>query len=119
MRAPFVHEATVGMAADGDTRGPGGAITLELCGSWDHSPPCPVAAHHTRAERAGGTVVLRVVFATEPEDEADVRRRIDQALHSGRVTSLDGVVSHWEFHGSRIGVPTPAEAEHARRLART
>lgn len=107
------------MAADGDTRGPGGAITLELCGSWDHSPPCPVAAHHTRAERAGGTVVLRVVFATEPEDEADVRRRIDQALHSGRVTSLDGVVSHWEFHGSRIGVPTPAEAEHARRLART
>jgi hypothetical protein len=107
------------MAPDGDVRGPGGAITLELCGSWDHSPPCPVAAHHTTAERAGGTVVLRVVFAAEPEQEAEVRRRIDRALHSGTVTSPEGVVSHWEFRGSTTVHPTPSETEHARRIAGT
>lgn len=119
MRAPFVHEATVGMAPDGDIRGPGGAITLELCGSWDHSPPCPVAAHYTGAERAEGTVVLRVIFATEPEQEAEVRWRIDKALRSGTVTGPEGEVSHWEFRGSTRAEPTTAEAEHGLRIAGT
>ena len=32
---------------------PGGAITVALCGSWDHEPPCPLAPHHTRAHRSG------------------------------------------------------------------
>ena len=119
MRAPVVDEATVGGAPDGDIRGPGGAITLELCGSWDHSPPCPLAAHYTGAARAEGTVVLRVVFATEPGHEAEVRRRIDKALRSGTVTSPEGGVSHWEFQGSGRAEPTTAEAEHGLRIAGT
>jgi hypothetical protein len=62
-RRPFAHEATLDLAPDGDERAPGGAITVALCGSWSHDPPCPLAPHHTSAERRGGQVALRVLFA--------------------------------------------------------
>lgn len=116
MRAPFVHQATLVMSSDADVDAPGGAVTLELCGSWDHKPPCPLA-HHTHAERTGNTVSLRVVFATEPENEEDVRRRIDEALSTGSVTAPDGTSSHWEFRHSRADMVSTSEAARARRLA--
>ncbi|MBT2593890.1 hypothetical protein [Arthrobacter sp. ISL-72] len=119
MRAPYVHEAAVRMIPNGDLGAPGGAVTLELCGGWDHPAPCPLAAHHTRASRDGGTVLLRVVFATEPEHESEVRRRIERALRKGTVTAPDGVVSHWKFLGTAAGELTPAEADHALRIAST
>jgi hypothetical protein len=52
-REAFAHDAVVELAADGDDRAPGGAITVALCGSWSHEPPCPLAPHHTAAERSG------------------------------------------------------------------
>jgi hypothetical protein len=117
MREPYVHEATVAMGPDGDVRGPGAAITLELCGSWEHQPPCALAAHHTQPERDGETVLLRVVFAAEPEHENDVRRRIDRALRTGSVTGPDGITTYWEFRASKTGALSPAEADHGRRIA--
>ncbi len=53
MRQAFAHEAKVGMATDGDSRAPGAAITVALCGRWDHEPPCPLSPHHTQADRIG------------------------------------------------------------------
>ena len=86
-RRPYAHEATVALPADGDARAPGAAITLALCGSWTHDPPCPLAPHHTRADRAdraGGELALRVLFAADPADEARVRQLVDAALGVGR-----------------------------------
>jgi hypothetical protein len=117
MRIPFVHLAAVEMGADDDDRAPGAAITLALCGSWEHSPPCPLAAHHTQSTRAGGTVDLRVVFATEPEHEAEVRRRIEGALCAGTATDPDGVTSHWTLRGSNPGVLGRSERAQALRMA--
>ena len=72
----------------------GGAITVALCGHWDHEPPCPLAPHHTDAVPADdGTVRLRVLFASD--DEARVRSLIGQALSSGRLTGPDGRVTTW------------------------
>lgn len=105
------------MGPDGDVRAPGAAITLELCGSWEHPPPCPLAAHHTQPESNGEAVALRVVFATEPENEGEVRRRIDRALRDGSATSPEGITTRWEFLGSRAGMLSPSEAAHARRIA--
>lgn len=109
MRAPYVHQATLGMSSDADLDAPAAAVTLELCGSWDHKPPCPLA-HHTHAERTGTTVSLRVVFATEPENEEDVRRRIDEALGTGSVTGPAGTSTHWEFRGSTVAEVSVSEA---------
>ncbi|MGN7252904.1 hypothetical protein [Arthrobacter sp. SAFR-014] len=83
LRSAYVHLATVAMdaARDGmpapDTAALGAAVTLELCGSWDHPPPCPLAPHHTRPEQKGDTVTLRIIFATGPANEALVRSCID------------------------------------------
>ena len=62
---------------------------------------------------------MRVVFATEPENEAEVRRRIDRAVREGSVTSPGGKTSHWYFLDSKAGVPSESETSPAdfRRIA--
>ncbi len=36
MRTAFAHDAMVSMELDADTRAPGAAVTVALCGSWKH-----------------------------------------------------------------------------------
>lgn len=115
-RLAYAHDAVVIMDADGDTRAPGGAITLALCGSWEHEPPCPLASHHTAVERVGDEAHVRVFFATEPTDEAEVRRRVNAALGRGSVTGPDGRVTLWRLVGSRHSSVRDEEAGSARRL---
>ncbi len=117
-RRPFVHEATVAMGPDADLRAPGAAVTLALCGSWTHDPPCPLAPHHTAAERAGDEVALRVLFAADPADEARVRLLVDEALARGAVADPDGRPTSWRLVSSGPGELRPAEEEHGRRLTR-
>lgn len=119
-RAAYAHDAVVVMGRDADSRAPGGAVTVALCGGWDHDPPCPLAPHHTDATPGdAGTLHLRVLFATEPEHEARVRSLIGQALSTGRLTGPDGRVSAWTVRSHGAGVVRAAEASHAARLAAT
>jgi hypothetical protein len=108
MRQPYAHEAVLVMAPDADLRAPGGAITVALCGAVDHEPPCPLAAHHTGAERAGGAVTVRVLFATDPAQEGAVRRRIEAALSGS-----------WQVISSGPSPVAADEREHAARLTRS
>ena len=117
-RTPFAHDAVVAMDPTDDDRAPGAAITVALCGSWDHDPPCPLAPHFTGAERAGDEVRLRVLFATEPDDERRVRELIDGALAGGSTPTPDGGVGRWRLVSSTPSPVQPAEQDHAARLAR-
>ena len=117
MRKSFVHEAVITMATDADERAPGGAITVALCGAWDHEPPCPLAPHHTSADRAGDEVRLRVVFVTEPSAEAEVRTRINAALAEGVLDGPDGVRSTWRLDHAHPASLSAEEAELGDRLA--
>jgi hypothetical protein len=115
-RAAYAHDAALILDPGGDSRAPGGAITVALCGHWEHEPPCPLAPHHTEASRAGdGTVRLRVLFATS--DEEQVRSLIGQALSSGRLAGPDGQVTTWTVRSSGAGSVRADEAEQAARLA--
>ena len=121
MRTPFAHRALLLMPPGGDVRAPGAAITLELCGSWDHDGPCPLAAHYASPQRDdsqgdGDRLVVRVIFSCEPANEAEVRRRIEHALRAGALTGPDGATTRWVFSGSTAEVSTPRDVEHARRL---
>src|SRR5664279_2581799 len=107
------------MDTHADARAPGAAITLRLCGSLVHEPPCPLAAHHTRADRVGDEVRLRILFAAEPEDEGEIRRHIDEALTAGQQPGTDGIVTFWQLRHSAAATIAPGEFEHARRLANT
>ena len=84
---------------------------------WDHEPPCPLAPHHTGARRTGDEVQLRVLFAAEPSDEAEVRRRIGDALGRGELVGPDGVRTTWQLVADAAGTVTDEERPHAERLA--
>jgi hypothetical protein len=119
MRQAFAHDAILDMAPNADARAPGAAITVALCGHWDHQPPCPLAPHHTAADRVDDEVRLRILFATEPDREDLVRRRIDGALSGGELSGPDGITTRWRLRTSRSAEITVAEADHAERLTRT
>ena len=108
MREAFAHNATVKLVPGGERGAPGAAITVELCGHWEHEGPCPLAPHYTSAEPVGDELRLRTLFVVEPELEHRVRERIEAALR-GR----------WELTGSESSEVAESELEHAQRLMRS
>jgi hypothetical protein len=118
-REAFAHDALLRMDPDGDDRAPGGAVTLALCGSVAHEPPCRLAPHHTHAERAGAELTLRVLFAARPADELSVRRLIDWALETGWGDDPGGVRTTWRLVRSGPSPLRDDELAHAQRLARS
>ncbi|MGY1592352.1 hypothetical protein ACI79D_10285 [Geodermatophilus sp. SYSU D00708] len=118
-RRAYAHDAVLAIPAGGDDRAPGGAVTLALCGSWSHEPPCPLAPHHTATVREGEQLRVRVLFASDPADEAQVRALVEEALARGECVGPDGVRTQWRLAGSSASDVRPGEAEHAGRLARS
>jgi hypothetical protein len=105
-REPFAHEAVLIVQPGEDERAPGAAITVELCGSTDHEPPCPLAPHFTGARRVGDELHVRILFSVVPERETEVRDRIVSALRA-----------KWDVQSARAAAVGQEETEHARRLA--
>ena len=72
----YVHEATVVLGEGTDPAAVGAAVTVALCGHWDHEGPCRWPhnnqIHDTR---------FRTIFIATADDEPEVRRRIRAALH--------------------------------------
>jgi hypothetical protein len=116
MRQAFAHDAVVVLEPGGDAQALGAAVTVALCGHWEHEPPCPLASHHTAAEPSGAEVRLRVLFAGEPAVEPEVRRRIQAALEGGRLEGPDGVTTRWALRSAAAGAVRDEEADHAARL---
>src|SRR3954454_24600134 len=110
MRQGYVQIAVVALEPGSDARGPGARVTVNLCGSLEHEPPCPLAAHHTAVELVDDLAQLRILFATEPDDEADVRRRIAEDLAVGLVDGPDGGASRWTLVSTGPGEIEPGEA---------
>jgi hypothetical protein len=106
VRQSYAHEVELSGAGLDEEGAPGGAVTDELCGSLDHEPPCPLAAHFTSVVRRDEGLDVRVLFACEPADEPAVRSRIDSAL--GR---------SWDVVRSAAAEVRDEEAGHAGRLA--
>lgn len=118
MRRGYAQDAVLVMDETADIRAPGGAVTVALCGSWDHEGRCPLAPHHTSVERDGPRVGVRVLFAAEEELEQTVRRRIVAALSSGRLTGPDGTTTRWRLADTRADGPLASERPTLERLAR-
>jgi hypothetical protein len=117
MREAFAHEAVVVLEDGGDERAPGGAITVALCGSWSHEPPCPLAPHHTRVHRTEGELTVRVLFAADPADEPRVRALVEEVLARGWGDTPDGRTC-WDLVDSGPAEVSEDEQAHARRLLR-
>jgi hypothetical protein len=101
-----VHHADVEFTSDADTRAPGGAVTVALCGSWDHEGSCRWP-HHTSVDPSLSPSPVRVVYAVADDELADVRGLIEGALTRG-----DG----WHAVAMHDDVPTADEAKHVAKL---
>jgi hypothetical protein len=119
VRDAFAHDAVLTLDAGGDENAPGGAITVALCGSWSHEPPCPLAPHHTRTHRVGADLTVRLLFAAEPDDEQRVRRLVHEVLSRGWGDSPDGGRTTWQLVEDGPSPVAFDEEDHARRLARS
>ena len=78
-RRAFVHEAELALEAGTDPRAPGGAVTVALCGSWDHKGPCRWP-HNNEIDAGSTPARFRTLFVADPADEPEIRDRIDAAL---------------------------------------
>jgi hypothetical protein len=101
------------MQSGGSPNALGGAITIALCGHWDHPPPCPLAPHYVTNLPDGETVTLRILFATEPANERRARSLIGEALAAGQLTGPDGGVTTWQLSSAAAGSVRPEEEDHA------
>lgn len=116
MRQAYVHTATVELDLDGDPAAPGGAITVELCGHWEHEGGCRLP-HRTAVDAtAPGRVVVRTVFASESADEPAVRDRIIRALLRCELVGPHGL-RRWAVLTHSRAEPTPDEGDFAARPA--
>jgi hypothetical protein len=116
MRSGFVHEATLELAPGADERAPGAAVTVELCGHWEHKGACRWPHRTVVDGRSGQVVHIRTVFAADPGDEQAVRRGISQALRAGRLEA-DSDASRWTVVSDGDGDLRPGEAALAGRWA--
>mgnify|MGYP004102951357 FL=1 len=80
---------------DADHRAPGGAVTVALCGHWDHDGPCRWPHFSTITPTDEGLHLLVVDFDASEEDVVTVKSRIDAGLESGQLTGPDGRLSVW------------------------
>lgn len=117
MRQAYVQVAEVRLDVGTDTRALGGAVTLALCGAWEHEPPCPLAAHHTEVTLDDeGRHHVRVVFACEPADAERVRDLVNEALARGALTTPDGELVRWRLTAYGAGDLHGEESALADRL---
>jgi hypothetical protein len=116
VRQAYAHDAEAVLHAGGSPNALGGAITVALCGHWDHEPPCRLAPHYVAHAVDGETVTLRILFAAEPRDEQRVRALIGQALGTGALTGPDGGLTTWELKFAAPGAVLPHENDHAAGL---
>jgi hypothetical protein len=118
MRQAFAHQARLQLLAGGDERAPGAAVTVALCGHWEHEGPCEVP-HRTDVAGPDDDLAVRVLFACEPADEADVRARVDRALGGGElpVPAPDGAPpTRWRLLHSAAAELSDGDSDVAARF---
>ena len=108
VRGHVLH-AEVAFGPGADTRAPGGAITVALCGSWEHEGTCRWP-HHTAVDPVSTPSAVRVVYVVDDDELDHVRSMIESALASG-----DG----WNTVAIHEGTLTDEESTLARRLRGT
>ena len=82
-------------------------MTAALCGSWDHAPPCHWP-HNNQISVGADCSSFRTLFVAAPQDEIEIRERIETALRS----SVD-----WEVISTAPRNPTHSEREIGSRLS--
>jgi len=104
----FVHEASLALEHGADPRAPGGAVTVSLCGSWDHEGACRWP-HNNEIDTGSAPARFRTVFVADAAESSQIHALIDTALRGG-----DG----WRVLSSGPRAVAPDEQDLAASLLR-
>jgi len=89
-RHPHVVEAELTLADGLDPGAVGAAVTVELCGHWEHEGPCRWP-HNSEIDIERTPARFRTLFIANEAEAAEVRGRIERALRGAtawRVVAL-------------------------------
>jgi hypothetical protein len=100
----FVHEAVVVVNEGTDPAAVGAAVTVALCGHWEHEGPCRWPHNNAIQD-----TLFRTLFVAAADDETEVRDRIRAALY-GR--------SGWRVDSDRAREISSDEQDLAAQLTR-
>ncbi|MEC8050044.1 MAG: hypothetical protein VX210_04555 [Myxococcota bacterium] len=78
-----------------DPRAPGGAVTVALCGHWDHHGTCRWPHLSTIEESPEGTHLLTVHFDAPDEEVEEVLRKIHAGIETNCLRGPDGRETTW------------------------
>jgi hypothetical protein len=78
----FVVEAELALREGFDPAAVGAAVTVELCGHWEHDGPCRWP-HNSAIETERDPALFRTLFVADERDAELVRDRIETALRGG------------------------------------
>lgn len=78
----FVAAAEIVLKEGCDPAAVGAAVTVELCGHWEHEGACRWP-HNSAISADRDPARFRTLFVAEAAEENSVRARIERALHGG------------------------------------
>ncbi len=88
-RTTHAHTGTVRLTT-GEPDAIGAAITIALCGAFDHDGPCPLAPHHTswhHDPNQPAIIHTRTLYAVQPHQHDDALTRLREGLATGTLTA--------------------------------
>jgi hypothetical protein len=112
------HEAVLELETDADDAAPGAAVTLELCGHWQHEGSCRWPHRTLVTSLVSRVLSVRVLYAGSPSELSEVRSRIAAGLNRGELTDPGGTVHRWRVRREGLSRPLEGEASLADELSR-
>jgi hypothetical protein len=103
----FVVEAEIVLADGLDPAAVGAAVTVELCGHWEHEGACRWP-HNSAIEATRDPARFRTLFVAAASEEPHVRERIEKSLRGAAA---------WRVVSIRARAVAEAERALAGRLA--
>ena len=91
MEFRFTYHALVELI-EGDTRAIGAAVTVALCGHWDHPGPCRWP-HLTTVGASGPGLAVTVAYSCPDEERAEVESLITGAIRAGVLAGPEGITT--------------------------
>ena len=91
----FTYQAIVDLL-EGDVPAIGAAVTVALCGHWEHDGPCRWP-HLTTTETEGDRVAVHVNYECADNERAEVESLIAGAISSGVLSTQDRGVTRWRL----------------------
>ena len=92
----FAHRLQLRVAdLHGDPAALGAAVTVELCGHWEHEGPCRWPHHTSTDLEPDGTALVTVRYDADPSEVPVVRDRILLGLRAGTLAGPDDRITTW------------------------